>query len=113
MTRPPTAAPAQRVCPHCARIAHTDARRCPFCGHAYRRRTLLAVAVLLTVFALGILGGMALMLAAVGERVEDEIDTQVRTVQRDVERSIERVGDDLTQQLDDRLRENGLSPSSP
>jgi hypothetical protein len=109
VTRPPTASPAQRVCPHCARIAHTDARRCPFCGRGYKRRLLLTMAVMLTVFAVGLLGGMALMLAAIGERVEDELDTRIGTVQTEVQRSVEQVGDDLAEQLDQRLQQNGLS----
>jgi hypothetical protein len=109
VTRPPTATPAQRVCPHCARIAHTDARRCPFCGRGYKRRLLPQIALLLLVFAAGILGGTAWMLAAVGDRVEDEVDRQVRTVQRDVDRSVRSVGEDLAEQLDERLRQQGLS----
>jgi hypothetical protein len=109
VTRPPTATPAQRVCPHCARIAHTDARRCPFCGRGYRRRLLPAMALMLVVFALGILGGMAAMFAAVGNRVQDEVDSRIGTVQRDLDRSVRRVGDDLGDQLDERLRQNGLS----
>jgi hypothetical protein len=109
VTRPPTAAPAQRVCPHCARIAHTDARRCPFCRHAYTRRPLVAIAALLLVFAAGILGGTALILMSVGDRVEDEVTRQVNTVQRDLDRSVRSVGDDLADQLDERLRQNGVS----
>jgi hypothetical protein len=109
VTRPPTATPAQRVCPHCARIAHTDARRCPFCGRGYKRRLLSAIALMLVVFALGILGGMAAMVAAVGNRVENEVDRQVGTVQRDLDRSVRRVGDDLAQRLDQRLRQNGVA----
>jgi hypothetical protein len=110
VTRPPTAAPPQRVCPHCSRIAHTDARRCPFCGRGYTRRILLQIAVLLVVFAAGILGGVALMLAAVGDRVEHEVDAQVSTVQRDVDRSVRSVGQDLSDQVDEALRRNGLAP---
>ena len=105
VTRPPTATPAQRVCPHCGRIAHTDDRRC-------RRRLLPSIALLLVVFAVGILGGMAAMFVTVGNRVEDEVDSRVTTVQRDIERSVRRagddIGDDLGDQLDERLRANGL-----
>jgi hypothetical protein len=112
VTRPPTGTPPQRVCPHCGRIAHTDDRRCPFCGRGYRRRLLPSIALLLVVFAVGILGGMAAMFVAVGNRVEDEVDSRVTTVQRDLERSVRRagddIGDDLGDQLDERLRANGL-----
>jgi hypothetical protein len=109
VTRPPTATPAQRVCPHCARIAHTDARRCPFCGRGYKRRLLTSIALLLVVFAAGILGGMAAMVAAVGDRVEDEVDRQVNTVQRELDRSVRSVGEDLADRVDERLRQNGVS----
>jgi Uncharacterised protein family UPF0547 len=107
VTRPPTAAPAQRVCPSCARIAHTDARRCPFCGHGYRRRTLAWVAVMLVVFAVGILGGVAAMLAAFGDRLETELDTRVTTVQRELDQSVGQIGDDVRGELDRRLPQTG------
>jgi hypothetical protein len=108
VTRPPTGTPAQRVCPHCGRIAHTDDRRCPFCGRGYRRRLLPSIALLLVVFAVGILGGMAAMLVTVGNSIQDEVDSQVSTVQRDLERSVRQAGDDLGDRLDERLRANGL-----
>jgi len=108
VTRPPTAAPAQRVCPRCSRIAHTDDRRCPFCGRGYTRRPLASLVLVLLVFAAGILGGMALMFAAVADRVEDELDTRVVTIERDIDRSVRDVGDDLARRLDQRLRERGL-----
>jgi hypothetical protein len=112
VTRPPTAAPAQRVCPHCARIAHTDDRRCPFCGRGYRRRTLPAIALMLVVFAAVVLGGVAAMLVAFGDRLETELDTRVGTVQRDLDRSIERIGDDVQQEIERRLPSTGV-PSQP
>jgi hypothetical protein len=103
VNRPPTAAPAQRVCPHCARIAHTDDRRCPFCGRAYNRRVLQKLALLLVLFAAGILGGVAAMLAAFGDRLETELDTRVTTVQRDLDRSVEELGDDIREEIDRRF----------
>ena len=103
VTRPPTAAPAQRICPNCARIAHTDDRRCPFCGRAYTRRLLPKLALLLVVFAAGILGGVAAMLAAFGDRLETELDTRVTTVQRDLDRSVQQLGDDVREEIDRRL----------
>jgi hypothetical protein len=102
VTRPPTAAPAQRVCPHCARIAHTDDRRCPFCGRAYNRRLLPKLALLLLLFAVGVLGGVAALLAAFGDRLETELDTRVTTVQRDLDRSVEDLGDDIREEIDRR-----------
>ena len=35
---PSHGAPPQRVCPHCATIAYSAERNCPFCGRSYRRR---------------------------------------------------------------------------
>jgi hypothetical protein len=102
VNRPPTAAPAQRVCPHCARIAHTDDRRCPFCGRAYNGRLLPKLALLLVLFAAGILGGVAAMLAAFGDRLETELDTRVTTVQRDLDRSVSELGDDIREEIDRR-----------
>jgi hypothetical protein len=102
VTRPPTAAPAQRVCPHCARIAHTDDRRCPFCGRAYNRRLLPKLALLLVLFAVGVLGGVAALLAAFGDRLETELDTRVTTVQRDLDRSVEDLGDEIREEIDRR-----------
>jgi hypothetical protein len=110
VTRPPTAAPAQRVCPHCARIAHTDTRRCPFCRRSYRRRILPWVALMLVVFAAGILGGVALMLDAFGDRVNTELDTRVSTVQRELEDSIRGIGDDVIAQLEQKLAQSGVTP---
>jgi hypothetical protein len=103
VTRPPTAAPAQRVCPHCARIAHTDDRRCPFCGRAYNRKLLPKLALLLLVFTAGTLGGVAAMLAAFGDRLETELDTRVGTVEADLDRSVRDLGDDIRQELERRL----------
>ena len=103
MTRPPTAAPAQRVCPHCARIAHTDDRRCPFCRRAYNRKLIPKIALMLLVFAAVVLGGVGAMLAAVGDRLENELDTRVDTVQRDLDRSVDRLGNEVRSELDRRL----------
>ncbi len=107
MTRPPTTTRAQRVCPHCARIAHTDDRRCPFCGRGYRRRTLAWVALMLVVFAAGILGGVAAMLAAFGDRLETELDTRVSTVQRELDDSVRQIGEDVQAEIERRLPQSG------
>ena len=103
MTRPPTAAPAQRVCPNCARIAHTDDRRCPFCGRAYNRRLLAKITLLLVLFAAGILGGVAAMLTAFGDRLETELDTRVGTVERELDRSVQELGDEIREEIDRRF----------
>jgi hypothetical protein len=103
VTRPPTAAPAQRVCPNCARIAHTDDRRCPFCGRAYNRRLLAKITLLLVLFAAGILGGVAAMLTAFGDRLETELDTRVGTVERELDRSVQQLGDEIRGEIDRRF----------
>jgi hypothetical protein len=110
VTRAPTAAAPQRVCPHCARIAHTDAKRCPFCGRGYKGRTLAWVALMLVVFAAGILGGVALMLAAFGDRLETELDTRVTTVQRELDESVRQIGEDVQGEIERRLPQSGLTP---
>ena len=98
--QPPTAAAPQRVCPRCSTIAHTAQRRCPFCGASYRRRPLLGMAVLLAVFTLLLLGGLAALLVATADRVARELDTAVQqeldTQAREVERRI-------VEELDRRL----------
>src|ERR687893_3231573 len=109
VTRPPTAAPAQRVCPHCARIAHTDQRRCPFCGRAYNRKLLPKLALMLVVFAAVVLGGTAAMLTAFGGRLEDELDTRVTTVQDELDQSVERIGDDVREEIERRLPAGGTA----
>ena len=50
---------------------------------------------MLVVFAAGILGGVALMLAAFGDRLETELDTRVTTVQRELDESVRQIGEDV------------------
>jgi hypothetical protein len=109
VTRPATAAPTQRVCPHCARIAHTNDRRCPFCRRPYRRHVLLWIAVMLAVFAAVVLGGVAALLVVAGDRTRDELDDRVTTVQRDFDRSVTSIEDNIRQELDQRLGSQGAT----
>jgi hypothetical protein len=51
---------------------------------------------------------MAVMFAAVGNRVQDEVDSRIGTVQRDLDRSVRSVGEDLADRFDERLRESEL-----
>ena len=101
----------QRVCPHCARISYEDGARCPYCGRAFRRRSVLpAVAALLTVFAAVVLGGVALMLAAFGNELEGQLDREVQRVERDLEGNFDQIRRDVREELDRRLPESPLSP---
>ena len=58
---------------------------------------------MLVVFAAGILGGVALMLAAFGDRLETELDTRVSTVQRELDQSVRQIGENVGSEIDRRL----------
>jgi hypothetical protein len=103
MAAPTSPATPQRVCPHCATLAYTADRRCPYCRRAYRRHTLLAVAAMLLVTAAAVLGGVLYMLTAFGDELESELDRQVRTVQDDFGRDVDRLQRDIESELDRRL----------
>jgi hypothetical protein len=98
-----TAAATQRVCPHCARLSYDTTSECPYCGRGFRRHTLAAVALMLVVFAAGILGGVALMLIAAGQELDRRLDRQVENVQRDLERDFDGVERSVRRELDRRL----------
>jgi hypothetical protein len=93
----------QRVCPHCATIGYTADRRCPFCRRPYRRRTLAAVAAMLLVSVLVLLGAFFAMLVVAGNTLESELDRQVRTVQEDFDESVTGLRRDVRRELDRRL----------
>ena len=100
--------PPQRVCPRCSTIARTTEARCPFCGHAYRRRSpLLGFTAVLLVTAVAVigatLGGTALMLSTFGDELETELDDQVEVVQRDLDRDVRRIERSIERELDERL----------
>ena len=99
-TVPPT---PQRVCPHCAAIAETPAWRCPFCRRSYRRHTLAAIAAMLALFAVIVVGAVALMLGSFGDELDSELDRQVRTVRSDFERDVDDLQDEIRRELDRRL----------
>ena len=65
---------------------------------------------MLIVVAAGILGGVALMLAEFGDRLETELDTRVSTVQRELDESVRQIGDDVQEEIDRRLPQGGLTP---
>ena len=79
--------PVQRVCPHCARISYDSGRHCPYCRRSFRRSVLPALAAMLTVFAVVVLGGMYAMFVVAGREVDEQLD---REVQRDVREELDR-----------------------
>jgi hypothetical protein len=100
----------QRVCPHCARISYETGARCPYCGRSFARRVLPALALLLTLFAVGVLGGVFLMLTAFGDELDRRLNTQVERVQRDIDGEFEGVRTDVRRELDRRLPASSATP---
>jgi len=102
--------PVQRVCPHCARISYDGGRRCPYCGRSFRRSVLPALAAMLTVFAVVVLGGMYLMFVAAGNEVDEQLDREVRRVERELERNLDGIRRDVREELDRRLPSPTATP---
>ena len=100
----------QRVCPHCARISYEDGRRCPYCGRGFRRSVLPAMAAMLTVFAVVVLGSFYLMLVAAGNELDRQLDREVERVERELERNFDGIQRDVREELDRRLP---ATPSQP
>jgi hypothetical protein len=101
----------ERVCPHCARISYEGGRRCPYCGRGFRRSVLPAIAAMLTVFAVVVVGGVYLMLVAFGNELEDQLDREVERVEREFERNLDGIRDDVREELDRRLPSETPTPS--
>ena len=97
----------QRVCPHCSTIAATAEAHCPWCGRAYRRRTLPGVAALLALAVVVTLAGVAAMFVAAGTMLDRSLDDAVTTVQRDLDRDVRGIERSLVEALEERL------PASP
>ena len=91
--------PVERVCPRCGRISYAEGRSCPYCGGSFRRPGVGATAALLTVFAVLVLGGMALMLLAAGREAERRLDREAERVERELD-NIQR---EVREELDRRL----------
>jgi hypothetical protein len=100
----------QRVCPHCARISYETGGRCPYCGRSFSRRVLPGLALLLVVFAGGILGGVYMMLTAFGDELDSRLDTQVQRVQRDFSGELEAVRRDVRRELERQLSQGRVPP---
>lgn len=92
-----------RVCPHCARISYANGRECPYCGRSFRRAGLWQIAAMLAVFAVVVLGGVALMFVAAGREVDRQLDSEVERVERNLERDFDTIRQDVRRELDRRL----------
>ena len=97
--------PVQRVCPHCARISFEGGARCPYCGSSFVRRRLLGFAAVLTVFAVVVLGGVALLLVAFGNEFDRRIDREVDRVHREFQSDFDGIRQEVREELDRRLPE--------
>jgi hypothetical protein len=97
--------PVQRVCPRCARISFESGARCPYCGSSFRRRGLVGIALLLTLFAAVVLGGTALLLVAAGNEFDHRINGQVDRVHQQFESDFDTIREDVRDELDRRLPE--------
>jgi predicted PurR-regulated permease PerM len=97
--------PVQRVCPHCARISFESGVRCPYCGSSFVRRGLAGMAILLTVFAVVVVGGVALLLIAFGNELDNRIDREVDRVHREFETDFDSIRQEVREELDRRLPE--------
>ena len=93
----------QRLCPRCRSLAQTAGERCPYCRGRYRRHPLAAAAAIAAATAAIVLVGVALMLGAFGDALEDELDTQVQSVQRDFDRDVQGLERRIGRELDERL----------
>jgi hypothetical protein len=97
--------PVQRVCPHCARISFESGARCPYCGSSFVRRGLGAIAALLALFAIIVLGGTLLLLIAAGNEFDRRIDSEVDRVHQQFESDFDTIRQEVRDELDRRLPE--------
>jgi hypothetical protein len=103
--------PVQRVCPHCARISFESGARCPYCGHSFKRGSgLVAMAFLLFLFAVVVLGGMFLMLVAAGNEADRKLDREVSRVERNLDDQFDQIQGNVREELDKRLPEATPTP---
>jgi hypothetical protein len=103
--------PVQRVCPHCARISFESGSRCPYCGHSFKRGSgLVAMAFLLFLFAVVVLGGMFLMLVAAGNEADRKLDREVSRVERNLNDQFDQIQGNVREELDKRLPEATPTP---
>ena len=98
------------MCPYCSRISYDSGRRCPYCGRFFRRSVVLPIALLLTVFAVVVLGGMYAMFVVAGREVDEQLDREVQRVERELERNFDGIEDNVREELDRRLPEPTATP---
>jgi hypothetical protein len=102
--------PVQRVCPQCARISYESGPRCPYCGSSFKRRGLLGFVVVMAVFAIVVLGGVALMLVAAGNEFDRRINRQVENVHEEFQSDFDQIEQNVRDELDRRLPEPTATP---
>lgn len=71
---------------------------------------LLPVALMLTVFAVVVLGGMYAMFVVAGREVDEQLDREVQRVERELERNFDGIQQDVREELDRRLPEPTAVP---
>ena len=69
------------------------------------RRGLAGLAILLTVFAVVVVGGVALLLIAFGNELDNRIDREVDRVHREFETDFDSIRQEVREELDRRLPE--------
>ena len=71
---------------------------------------MLPIALLLTVFAVIVLGGMYAMFVIAGREVDEQLDREVQRVERELERNFDGIEDNVREELDRRLPEPTATP---
>ena len=71
---------------------------------------MLPIALLLTVFAVVVLGGMYAMFVVAGREVDEQLDREVELVERELERNFDGIEDNVREELDRRLPEPTATP---
>ena len=102
--------PVQRVCPQCARISYESGPRCPYCSSSFKRRGLFGFVVVMAVFAIVVLGGVALMLVAAGNEFDRRINRQVENVHEEFQSDFDQIEQNVRDELDRRLPEPTATP---
>jgi hypothetical protein len=104
MSAPHAPGPPQRLCPRCSSLSYTGDARCPYCGAAFRRRSLVPAILLASLItAAASIGGTYLILTEFGDQLDTELEEQVDVVQRDLDRDVRRIERSFERELDERL----------
>lgn len=108
---PPDPVP-QRLCPHCASVAVTQEKRCPWCGRGYRRRIIPAVATLLSAQTAIVLGVVLYALSGTGETVQTQVDGGIERIEREIYRQVDDIDATVRRELRGEL-DRRLPPVTP